>query len=96
MTIFNKTFEPSDYDAILRSFNCPESIYIHRDDSAADASKAYLAQTQSFINALFGLLFKENTTYVELVWSLLNNIPPSKELQMEIESMQFGAEVLAE
>lgn len=94
MVSSSKAFDSSDYDSILRIYGNIEKIYIQSTDANSESLKDYLAQNQTCINALFALLFKEDTAYVDLVWNLLNNIAPSQKLQTEIETMEFSDEVL--
>jgi hypothetical protein len=89
-----KTFGEKDYDIILRIYGYPDRIFIQKIPIPLETPKSYLAQSQTSINTLFMLLAKENTSYVDSVWKLLNNIPESKEMKDEIQSMEFLDQVL--
>ena len=90
----NYNYSQSDNRNLLKAIGWPHTLSFHRSSSNLDNSKTYLAQNQAHINALFVLLSKENTGYVDLVWRLLNSVPTNKEMQRDITSIELNDEVI--
>jgi hypothetical protein len=86
----SKLYHQSDNYSSLRSIGWTNAFYFQRLNTGPGNPKTYLAHSQAHINALFVLLSKENTGYVDLVWKLLNNIPPNKEMQADIASINLA------
>jgi len=89
-----KKYSQSDNRNSLRALGWSHTLNLERSKPNLGNPKTYLAQNQAHINALFVLLSKENTGYVDLVWKLLNSIPTNKEMQEDIKSIELNDEVI--
>lgn len=85
-----KLFTQNDNESELRSLGWSSNFYFQRVVNNLGDVKTFLAENQTYINALFALLAKENTGYVDLVWKLLNNVPANKEMQTDIKFIRLA------
>ena len=97
-----RVYEPEDDDAQLRSIGWAQQLLIepyqvkNEENSQSNKEsnnknlKTLFAHNENYMNHLFLLLSKENTTYVDSVWELLSTLPSNQKMLTEIQALNVS------